>query len=249
MSELGFQYYPEKTFFHKLDARFKFIIVTVLSITTSFAESYELLFILSLLGLLILFAKLPIIRALKDLKFFYIFLLFIIISRALFSYEKPHVDILFISLSISGIKSGFIFSLKLVVIIFFSFIMIATSKISEITSAIDWFFSFLPFKFKNISTMIGLMIRFFPLIISEAKTIDYARRARCIQSRKFSIFKIKSFIISLMFKIFYTADNISASMEARAYSEKRTKASFKLRFSDWFSLFISFFICSIIYIC
>ncbi len=245
MDELAFRYFPQKTFLHKTDIRFKLISMILLSLTCSYADVYGLFFIFSLSVTVAVSIKLPVITYLKSLKFFYIFLFFIILSRGFFASSPPFIKVYSISLSILGLKSGLIFSLRLIDIIFLSFIFISTSKVFEIISGLNGFFFFIPSKLKNIGLMTGLMIRFLPLIIAESEKIKYARSVRCVEKRGFSLFRIKSFIISLMLKIFYTAENVSAAMDARAFSENRKTDLPKPSFSDWIFLFISALIVSI----
>ena len=70
--------------------------------------------------------------------------------------------------------------------------------------------------------MIGLIIRFLPYILDQAKATADAQRARGVENRKNPIYRLIKFVVPLVRRTFENADNLAVAMEARCYSENRT---------------------------
>ncbi|MCK5311663.1 MAG: energy-coupling factor transporter transmembrane protein EcfT, partial [Desulfobacteraceae bacterium] len=94
-------------------------------------------------------------------------------------------------------------------------------------SAAEWFLRPVPFiPEKRASLMIGLSIRFLPLIIEQAKQVSDAQKARCSDNQKNPVIKISRLIFPILKKTFQTADNLALAMESRCFSEDRTDPEF-----------------------
>jgi energy-coupling factor transporter transmembrane protein EcfT len=89
---------------------------------------------------------------------------------------------------------------------------------------------------KRISTMMGLIVHFIPIIIEQAKKTTEAQRARGVENRKNPVYRLKRFGIPLMRRIFERADKLVLAMEARCYSENRTDSLLSSGVRDWIAL-------------
>ena len=70
--------------------------------------------------------------------------------------------------------------------------------------------------------MLGLVVRFLPVILFQAGEIADAQRARGIERRKNPLIRLMRFTIPLFRRVFLSADELTAAMQARCYSEHRT---------------------------
>ncbi len=81
--------------------------------------------------------------------------------------------------------------------------------------------------------MLGLVVRFMPVILEQAATTSDAQRARAGENRRNPIRRLTAFGIPLMRRTFETADNLAVAMEARCYSETRTDPRLATGRRDW----------------
>ena len=70
--------------------------------------------------------------------------------------------------------------------------------------------------------MLGLVVRFLPVILFQASEIADAQRARGIERRKNPLIRLMKFTVPLFRRVFLSADELTAAMQARCYSEQRT---------------------------
>ena len=87
--------------------------------------------------------------------------------------------------------------------------------------------------------MISLLVRFIPMILSQARETADAQRARCIECRKNPVVRLVKLTVALLRRIFEDADRLVVAMEARCYTEDRTGPSFSATRLDWAVLFLS----------
>lgn len=161
------------------------------------------------------------------LKYFLILLVFIFISRALTTPGEALFSIFGVSISIVGIIDGALVSIRFLIIMLLGMIFSHTTKPASIKKAAEWFLKPIPFiPEKKASLMIGLSIRFLPLIIEQAKQVTDAQKSRCADNRKNPVIKIAKLILPILKKTFQTADNLALAMESRCFSEDRTDPEF-----------------------
>jgi len=94
--------------------------------------------------------------------------------------------------------------------------------------------------------MMGLILRFIPVIFDQAGEIVDAQKARGVENRKNPVYRLTKLALPLMRRTFERADNLVAAMEARGFTENRTDPELALHKRDWISLiavcFLSIFL-------
>jgi energy-coupling factor transporter transmembrane protein EcfT len=89
---------------------------------------------------------------------------------------------------------------------------------------------------ERIAAMLGLIVRFIPLIFEEvSRTID-AQRARAVENRRNPVYRMVKFGLPLLRRIFETSDRLVLAMEARCYTEDRTGPELSAGREDWIVL-------------
>lgn len=167
------------------------------------------------------------LNSLNHIKYFLILLFFVFISRALTTPGEPLFSIFGVPVSGYGIKDGALVSIRFLIIMLLGMIFSHTTKPSSIKSAAEWFLKPVPFiPEKRASLMIGLSIRFLPLIIELSKQVSDAQKARCADNQRNPVKKIARLILPILKKTFQTADNLALAMESRCFSENRTDPEF-----------------------
>ena len=180
------------------------------------------------------------LNSLNHIKYFLILLFFIFVSRALTTPGEPLFSIFGVSASSHGIKDGALVSIRFLIIMLLGMIFSHTTKPSSIKSAAEWFLKPVPFiPEKRASLMIGLSIRFLPLIIEQAKQVSDAQKARCADNQKNPVKKIARLILPIFKKTFQTADNLALAMESRCFCEDRTDPEFNKSGYEIKSLFLT----------
>ncbi len=251
MSSLSiFTYRYGNSFIHQLDIRFKFISLIIISLGIMNSDFKGLFLYTLILNGFMIHARLSFISLLKELRYFFIMLIFVWIARLLSTPGTPILKILFfidITITKEGFHEGLIICWRLLLITILGLLLSSTSRTSEIHAAVAWFLPFIPHK--RAAVMISLMIRFIPVILNQAKEISDVQRARGIECRKNPLYRLIKFSIPLLRRIFGQADNLVIAMEARCYSEERTEPAMISAKKDWAALLaVIFFSSSIIII-
>jgi energy-coupling factor transporter transmembrane protein EcfT len=245
MAELtAFSFQSGTSLLHKLDVRFKLLFLVVISLI-SLAGGFAGLGILTgLVTALIVHSRLPLKSGLKELRFFLIFLLLILAARMLTTPGAVLIEIKSIAITRPGLTSGTLICWRLTIIAFVGFLFVFTTPSSEIKAAVEWFLkpaAFIPGK--RIAAMMGLIARFIPVILNQAKETAEAQRARCVEYRRNPLYRIVRLGIPLIRRTFEQADKLIVAMEARCYSEDRTDPVLSATRLDWIALVIIIVIC------
>ena len=238
MAELtSFSYQPGDSLLHRIDVRFKIFFIILISLICLNLYFLELGILTSLLIGLILHARLSLISGLKELRYFFILLFFIFVARLLSTDGPPVINLKFVSVSIQGFHRGILICWRLAFIVILGFAFISTTRPSAIKAGVQWFLKPVPFiPEKKVALMMGLILRFIPVIFHQAGEIAEAQKARGVENRKNPVYRLAKFAFPLMRRTFERADNLVAAMEARGFTENRTDPELALHKRDWISL-------------
>ena len=245
MAELtAFSFQPGTSLLHKLDVRFKLLFLILISLI-SLAGGFAGLGILTgLVTVLSIHSRLPLKSGFREFRFFLIFLVLILITRMLTIPGTALIEIKSVAITRPGLISGVLICWRLAIIALLGFLFVFTTPSSEIKAAVQWFLkpaAFIPGK--RIATMMGLIARFIPVILNQAKETTEAQRARCVENRRNPFYRIVQLGVPLIRRTFEQADRLIVAMEARCYSENRTDPVLSATRIDWFALVIIFIIC------
>ena len=240
MAELtSFGYQAGDSLLHHIDARIKILIVILISLIGLNLHLTGLALLTSLLLGLIVHARLSLISGLRELRYFLILLIFIFVARALSTDGPPLIELRFVSVSIQGLHSGLLVCWRLAMIVILGFAFISTTRPSTIKAAVQWFLKPVPFiPEKKVALMMGLILRFVPLIFHQAGEIAEAQKARGVENRKNPVYRLTKLAFPLVRRTFERADDLVAAMEARAFTENRSDPELTLHHRDWICLIV-----------
>ncbi len=247
MAELtSFSYRPGISLIHKIDARFKLLFIVIIGLSSLKASLSGIL----LLSLFIVYGLsrigISLWQVVRDLSIFIFFLAFVFVIRAFSADGAVFINIFGMSLTYDGLIEGSLVCLRIVLMILLGLLFTSTTRTAEVKAAIEWIFKPLPFiPGGRVSTMTGLMMRFIPVILEQARETASAQKARSIENRKNPVYRMVKFSVPLIERIFYNAGRISMAMEARCYSDTRTGQKLQLKMGDWISLLVIISICII----
>lgn len=112
---------------------------------------------------------------------------------------------------------------RLLTVVIMGLLLMATTRMAHIRAALVWYLKPIPLiDEKMAATMVGLVVRFLPLILMQAGDISDAQRARGIDRCRNPLVRLMRFSIPLFRRVFLSADELVAAMQARCYSEQRT---------------------------
>lgn len=227
------QYYEKQSVIHALDPRVK-LAFTVIYIAGLYIGKgiFSYLFAGIFLAVLIYLSKVPVrfmLRGLKSIVFLIIlssiFNLFFVPGTTLVSFWK-------IRITVEGIETAVMMTIRLIFLIMGSSLMTLTTKPSDLTDGLEKALSFLKIfhiPVHEIAMMMSIALRFIPILIEEVNIIMNAQKARGADFEHGKITEKAKAMIPLLVPLFVSAfrraGDLAEAMEARCYhgGDGRTK--------------------------
>lgn len=224
---IPFAYRPGTSLLHRMDVRYKFFAVCLVSISLLSARLPAVILYFSLLFFFFRTASLGMVEMLKSLRYFILLLFFVFAARAL----SVTGDVLFsfqgLSITEQGLNEGGLVAFKFFLVMMTGLLFSSTTKPSCVKNAVQWFLRPIPFvPEKRVAVMVSLSLGFMPIILKQARQISDAQKARCGDLRKNPVKKIIRLGLPLMRKAFASADHLVLAMESRCYTDDRTDTDF-----------------------
>lgn len=219
---------------HKLDVRVKLAALVLFAVSMVRADFGDL----ALLGLLIsvgfLTARPVFNRGLVGIFWWFGFLLIVFCSRALTTDGTPLLNTKILMVSREGVLDGLLVSGRLAVIGLLGLLMVISTRSIEIKAGVQWLLRPVPgLPGERVATMLGLVLRFIPMIFEQARKTSAAIKARGIERRRNPFYRIKCFALPLVRRLFEDTDNLILAMQARNYQDRRTDPDLSFKASDW----------------
>lgn len=229
------------TFLHTLDVRCKCLLVSFLSLAVLKAGLWGDLLCLGLFIILLKGLGIGPVSLARQLKGFLFFLGLIFFSQWANTPGDPMFTLYGFSLSCQGLEAGGLVALGFLNVMLIGLVFTATTRTMEIKAAAQWFFRPVPFvPEKRVAVMMGLALKFIPLILENAREVTHAVNARCGNLRKNPVRRLINRTWPLLGKTFCDAENLSLAMQARCYSENRTDSQFYANGKEWLVMGLAF---------
>jgi len=84
----------------------------------------------------------------------------------------------------------------------------------------------------------GLILRFVPVILDQARETAEAQKARGVENHKNPVYRLIKLGFPLLRRTFERADDLVVAMEARCFTENRTDPALMLHKRDWVALIV-----------
>lgn len=216
LTTIGFN--PGQSVLHRLDPRTKQAMMMVLSVVSMWGGLPFLLILSTTLAVLLHAANLRVCRLIREIRYFLFFLLFVFGVRAV-SVDSSWIP----AIRPAAATDALLACWRLLLVILMGILLMATTRVAHIRAALAWYMKPVPLvDEKMMATMVGLVVRFLPVILFQASEISDAQRARGIERRKNPFLRLMKFSIPLFRRVFLCADELAVAMQARCYSEQRT---------------------------
>ncbi len=244
-----FHYRDGSTFLHVLDARFKIILLILFSLATLNTSVLALVCLTLLISISFAVQRVSILSLLSELRYFFILLLIVFVIRLAATPGDPLFQLFGITFTGQGIRDGILVCWRLLLVVLMGFVFVSSTRISAIKSAVERLLAPIPFiPEKRVATMMGLIVRFIPVIFQKAQDVAEAQKARCVSNRKNPIYRLQVLTMPLMRGIFQDADKLAMAMTARCYDENQTIPTKKARPLDWLALALGMLFCILLFI-
>lgn len=239
MAAIVFGFRLERTVLHALDARIKLAALVFVSMAGLHAGLLALcLAFFATLGLLALGRCSP-LRCLLGMKWYLVLLGCVFAARTLTTPGDLMFDQPWLPASRQGVHAGLLAAGRLLVIALFGLLVTFTTRPSEIRAAVEWLLKPIPLiPHHQAATMIGLLVRFIPVIVSQSAEQQEALRARSIDNCKHPLRRITALCMPLLRRTCITADRLASAMEARCYGTERTIPCRPVTARDWSALLL-----------
>jgi energy-coupling factor transporter transmembrane protein EcfT len=250
MAELTlFSYRSGHSVLHRIDVRIKILGLLFISMVSLNVRVLSLTILSSLLVILMIDCRIEFKSFLREIRYFLILMLIILIAHALSTKGAMVIQLYFLSISMHGLYEGALICWRLFLVVLVGLLFVSTTRPSQIKAAVEWFLTPIPFASgKQLATMLGLVMRFVPVILNQARETADAQRARCVENRKNPIYRIKKMGFPLLRRTFENADRLIFAMEARCYNENRTDPDLCFRPKDWFAFLLVIGLCGFLLI-
>ena len=237
------QYFPGKSFIHKLDARTKIVLTLMFLIFAFICKNFWSLGLITFMGvftyLLSRISPKVIIKSFKPI------IPIILLTTILQLYYIKTGDVLFswkfIKITDDGVFMAIFIAVRIFVLLLVSSLLTYTTAPTDLTDGIEKLLSPLKvFKIEvhTFAMMMTIALRFIPTLIDEIDRIMSAQKARGADFESGTLMeKAKALVpilVPLFISAFRRADELATAMECRCYQggEGRTKMKL-LRYTSW----------------
>jgi energy-coupling factor transporter transmembrane protein EcfT len=216
LTTIGFT--PGQSVFHRLDPRTKQALLMGLSMMSLLGGMVFLLSFTAAMTASLYVSGIRLSRLIAEMRYFLVFLFFVFGIRSV-----TFADGWMPSISLDQAGASLVVCWRLLLVVSMGVLLMATTRTADIRAALVWFLKPVPFVDERMAaTMVGLVVRFLPVILLQAAEISDAQRARGIERRRNPVVRLMGFTIPLFRRVFLSADELAVAMQARCYNEHRT---------------------------
>ncbi|MBQ7374074.1 MAG: energy-coupling factor transporter transmembrane protein EcfT [Clostridia bacterium] len=236
LSEVTFgQYYPSKSFVHRLDPRVKILLLIAYIVMIFTAQNFlGLIASLLFLSLTIIFSGVPIGSVLKSIKAILFLVIFTAILNILFYSPKQGDTHLFWVVYVEGLISAGFLALRLISLVMGSSILTLTTTPVSLTDGIESLLSplkLVKFPVHDLALIMSIALRSIPTLANETERIINAQKARGADFDSGNIIKkakaLVPVLIPLLISAFRRGDELGDAMDARCYSGSKVRTKYK----------------------
>lgn len=243
------QYFPTKSFLHKLDPRLK-ICLTIYFIVLIFV-SFNFINIALIVAVVIaqmIISKVPMKTYIKSLKPILFIVCFTAVLNLFYGTGEPIFEYGFIKITQGAIYNSILIAIRIITLIFVSSILTFTTSPTQLTDAIERLLkplSKIKVPVHEFAMMMTIALRFVPTLLEETDKIMSAQKARGADMESGGLMKrIKALIpilVPLFISAFRRAYDLATAMESRCYTGGAGRTKMKiLKFSKNDSLTVVF---------
>lgn len=219
------QYYPADTPVHRLDPRFKIILMFVYIVSLFFIKTYlPYAVVTAYLFLVVLASKLPVKMVVKGVRPLKWILLITFVINLLFTPGEVIWTWKFLKVTDKGLHQAIFMAIRLVLLVTGTGLLTLTTSPIELTDGIEKLLN--PLKkigvpAHELAMMMTIALRFIPTLIDETDKIMKAQMARGADFESGNLLNraknLVPLLVPLFINAFRRAEELATAMEARCY--------------------------------
>ena len=243
MNDVAFgQYYPAKSFTHKLDPRTKILFLILYIVTIFLAQNFYALGACAFVFLVVAcFSGVPFTKLLKSVKGVLFLLIFMaILNFFLYQGETIWWEWKFIKITKEATFYTIFLAVRLVLLVLGSSLLTLTTTPVSLADGIESLLfplKLIRFPVHELALITSIALRFIPILTDETNRIMNAQKARGANFEKGGAFsRIKAIVpilIPLLISAFRRADELGDAMDARCYSGSKVRTKYKKLTFGW----------------
>jgi len=219
-------YYQCSSIIHRLHPRTKILtLIPLLIVLTTIRANAVLCISMVLLAAVMYLSNVPVRVVMKQMKFFvwlvvFTFIIHSFVTKGSVLYTLPGIGI---AVTKEGIINGIYFGWRLLIMVGFSVMVLLTTMPSDLADGIEQLLRPLRrigLKIDAIALVLGIAMRFVPVLFDEAvriRTAQIARGARFDGTFRMRLKSIAALVIPLFISVFRRADALAYALQARGY--------------------------------
>jgi energy-coupling factor transporter transmembrane protein EcfT len=234
VAELSYAYRPGRSALHRLDARLKLLLALLASAAVLHACPAGVIWAAVVLAVGAVVARLRLDPRSGEMRWLGIFLAFVFAARAVSTDGEAVFTTPFATVTADGLREAGTVCLRLALAYLIGALVIATTRSAEIRTAVRWFLKPVPIvPAERVATMLGLMVRFVPMVMEASARTSEAQRARAVENRGNPVLRLGWMTLPLMRRVIVFSDRLVLAMEARCFTEDRTWPALETGRRDW----------------
>lgn len=238
LSDVAFgQYYPAKSFLHKLDPRAKLLALIAFIVLLFCTNNFYGIFVCAVVLFTgVALSKVPFGSVLRSVKGVIVILIFTAVLNLFFHGGERLLtpDSWFIKIYTESIIYALFFVIRLFLLVIASALLTLTTTPVALTDGIESLLkplTLVRFPVHALALIMSIALRFIPTLIEETNRIINAQKARGADFESGSFVKrvkaIVPILIPLLISAFRRADELGDAMDSRCYTGSKTRTKYK----------------------
>ncbi len=254
------QYFPAKSFLHRLDPRVKIILTFVYIVLIFVAGNFQgLLLMAALIFGILLLSGVPLKQYFKSLKAIFFVVAFTSVLNLFYGGGHELWRWGFLQITDGGVSNAVFVTIRIVSLILFSSVLTFTTSPTELTDALERIMKplkVLHVRVHEIAMMMTIALRFVPTLLEETDKIMSAQKARGADMESGGLMQRIHALIPVLIPLFVSsfrrAYDLAMAMECRCYhgGEGRTKMKvLRMTSRDTIAMVCTLAVCAAVVFC
>ncbi len=227
------QYFPGKSFLHKMDPRMKIVLTMLLIISIFICKNIiSLALMVTATIFFVVLSKIPFKTIYKSVKPLAIIIVITAILNLFYGDGEPIVELGRLKITVDGIQTAVFMAVRIITLVVISSLLTYTTSPTQLTDALERLLKplgILKIDVHSIAMTMTIALRFIPTLVEEIEKIMSAQKSRGADMESGGLLhRAKALIpvlIPLFISAFRRANELAYAMECRCYrgGEGRTK--------------------------
>lgn len=243
------QYFPGKSFIHKMDARMKIILTFAVIVSLFFCKNLiSLLVVVFGVVSVVAISKIPFKTIFKSIKPLGIIIVITSLLNLFYGKGEPLFKIFGLKVTADGIETAVFMAVRIILLVIVGSMLTYTTSPTDITDALERLLKPLTYVKVDVHTIAMTMtiaLRFIPTLIEEIDKIMSAQKSRGADLESGGLIRRAKALIPILIPLFISsfrrANELAYAMECRCYrgGEGRTKMKVvKMEARDYIALVV-----------